>query len=72
MLKIEIEGIELHYKNVSDLNAKVESHLRDVRLKKAQATEELKTLSRKERSLKRFLGIDAEDNPPEVRKAPLI
>ena len=56
MMKIRIEGIDIPYKNVADLNAKARAHLDQLRLKREHAAAELRALTKKERALARFIG----------------
>lgn len=59
-MKMKIEGIEIVYKNVSDLNAKVGERLALVRKRREKQENEVKGLRRTERSFMKFLGIQYE------------
>ena len=61
MMKMKIEGIEILYKNVSDLNAKVGEQLSLIHKRREKRENEVKGLRRTERAFKKFLGIS--DHP---------
>ncbi len=65
MKKMEIEGITIPYKNVTDLNHKVKEVLSRVERKRIELQSELGLQRKKERGLKKFLGIE-EDAKPSV------
>ena len=69
MLKIEIEGIEVHYKNVSDLHERIQAHLDEVHAKRTKAAGELKALTRREKALRKFLGIQKPPLPTPMNAA---
>ena len=56
MLRIDIAGETLTYKNAPDLNDKVQSLLNEVKTKRAGVEAESKALRQRERMLERFLG----------------
>jgi hypothetical protein len=66
MKKMEIEGIIIPYKNVTDLNHKVKEVLSKVERKRNELQFELTAQRKKERNLKKFLGI--EENTKEATK----
>ena len=70
MMKIKIEGLDIHYKNVADLDTKVHEQLTAVRLTKLQAAVELKGLIRRERALMKFLGVQNQEKHLEMAKSP--
>ena len=60
MKKIDIEGITIAYKDVSDLNHKVRAALSKIQRKREKVQEEFSAFRKKERGLKKFLGIKVE------------
>jgi len=68
MMKIKIEGIELHYRNVSELNERLRNELTEVQLKRVQTATELRGLAKQERALKKFLGVHETDPKTETRR----
>ena len=57
MKKIDIEGLAISYKDVSDLNQKVKDVLLKIQRKRANIQTEFSAIRKKERGLKKFLGI---------------
>ncbi len=66
MMKIKLEEIELSYKNVAELHVKLQTHLGHVRSKKLRTAEELRSLTRQERALKKFLGVQRNEQQDKV------
>ena len=58
MKKIDIEGTSVSYKDVSDLNHKVKAVLLKVQRKRESLQTEFNLYRKKERELKKFLGIE--------------
>ena len=57
MKKIDIEGISISYKDVSDLNHKVKAVLSKIQRRRESIQAEFSAIRKKERGLKKFLGI---------------
>ena len=60
MKKIDIEGIGISYKDVTDLNQKVKAALQKIQRKREKLQQEFGGVRKKERGLKKFLGIKEE------------
>lgn len=59
-MKIKIEGIDIHYKNVHELNERVRAHLTLTQDKRRVLEKELSALKKRERLLRKFVGGDEE------------
>ena len=70
MKKIDIDGIAISYKDVSDLNHKVKDVLLKIQRQRATIQSEFHSIRKKERSLKKFLGI--KDTAKDAAQAVLI
>lgn len=57
MEKLQIDDIIIRYKSVMDLHKKIYRALDKVHAKQSKLVKELKWLKRKEKTLKRFLGL---------------
>ena len=57
---MDIEGINISYKDVSDLNQKVKAVLSKIQRRRESMQTEFSAIRKKERSLKKFLGIKEE------------
>lgn len=66
MKKIDIEGIGISYKDVSDLNQKVKGVLLKIQRKREKLQAEFNVYRKKERGLKKFLGIKDETRETTV------
>lgn len=60
MKKIDIEGITIAYKDVSDMNQKVGAALQKIQRRREKVQKEFGVIRKKERGLKKFLGIKEE------------
>ena len=60
MKKIDIDGINITYKDVSDLNQKVKAVLSKIQRKRETLQAEFNANRKKERGLRKFLGIKEE------------
>jgi len=56
MLKVEIAGLAITYRNAAELNAKIRRELSDTRGDRILLEKECKDLRKKEKALERFLG----------------
>lgn len=66
MKKIDIEGINIGYKDVSDLNRKVKEALSKIQRKRENLQTEFSAYRKKEKALKKFLGIKDETKEATV------
>ncbi len=60
MKKIDIEGISISYKDAPDLNQKVKTVLSKIARTREKLQEEFNGVRKKERGLRKFLGIKEE------------
>jgi hypothetical protein len=65
MLKIEIAGISMAYKNAAELQVRAQEALTGVRSRRLTLEEERKLLRQREKALERFLGNPAKIKPNE-------
>ena len=56
MLKVEIAGLAITYRNAAELNAKVRQELSDTRADRLDLEAECRDLRKKEKALERFMG----------------
>jgi len=56
MMKIKIEGIEITYKSVLDLNEKLRGFLLKTKKEREECETKFRGFQRRERALKKFLG----------------
>jgi hypothetical protein len=56
MLKVEIAGLAITYRNAAELNAKVRQELSETRADRLDLEKECKELRKKEKAMERFLG----------------
>ena len=66
MMKANIEGLEIAYKTVLDLNEKVRELLIKIKKEREECEAKFRSLRKREKSLEKFLGIYKEQgmNPP--------
>jgi len=67
MQKIKIEGLDIKYKNVSDLHEKVKDTLVKVKTSREETEEKLNQLRKRERGLRKFLGLDTSKEDSRVQ-----
>jgi cell division protein FtsB len=61
MLKVEIAGLAITYRNAAELNAKVRQELSETQADRLDLEAECRDLRKKEKALERFLG-----DPPKA------
>ena len=61
MMKANIEGLEIAYKTVLDLNEKVRELLIKTRKGREECEIRFRTLRKREKSLEKFLGVNKEE-----------
>jgi len=66
MKKIDIEGIKISYKNVTHLNQKVKDVLLKIQRKREKLHMEFNGIRKKERGLKKFLGLEEESKETQI------
>jgi len=71
MHEIEIAGLKISYRNVTDLNAKVVSLLQGIHRKRVAAETSFESFRKQEERLRKFLGgcDTAEESEPVSAKA---
>ena len=71
MMKAKIEGLEIAYKTVLDLNEKVRELLLKTKKEREECEIKFRTLRKREKSLEKFLGIRVQVKSAGMAKAPL-
>jgi len=56
MMKVEIAGLAVAYRNAAELNAKIRRELSETRGDRQHLEQECKDMRKKEKALERFLG----------------
>ena len=56
MMKVEIAGLAINYRNAVELNAKIRRELSETRGDRQLLEQECKDMRKKEKALERFLG----------------
>jgi hypothetical protein len=71
MHEIEIAGLEISYRNVADLNAKVVSLLQGIHRRRVAAETSFESFLKQEEALRKFLGgcLPGEEESPAAAKA---
>ena len=63
MSKMSIEGTEISYRTVVELQANVKTALAQMRTRRENMESQLKEVRKKEAALERFLGVEEAPNP---------
>ena len=66
-MKIEIEGIEITYKSVLDLNEKVRTSLLETKKERTAIETKFRLLRKREKFLEKFLGTNKEPDPVDSK-----